>query len=337
MLRLFDARMDIDLRCNYKCPFCWAAYENSTKKTMELSNVCSCLESLKGFCWHVHLSCAGEPLLHPEFENIMEYARINLQRTDTTLITNGFNLNENFAHAICNSEITSVDISVHSLSSELFTKLTGVTRENGVNQVIQNINTLIKVRGNRRFPKIVINSVVMRSTINGLEEIAKWICNSNIDGLRIIWLQPDGSSFSKEEYMPHSKETLNKLVHLRHMLRTHRKYYDDPDMGIFDKLLTVMSGIRFTKRPVEYLFHAFRKFTNRINNKHCNIFGMTLFVNQTGNISICPNGTNSIDHLIYLSPFKITKQIMKTIKTNDYINCQQCGIYASRQVQKNSI
>lgn len=334
MFRLFDARLDIDLRCNYRCPFCWSLQGNH--KSMDLATVESSLSVLKKYCWHIYLSCSGEPLLHKDFNKIMHYVGDNLNQTDTTIITNGWKLTSEYSHAICNAGITTVIISIHSLDAAIFRKLTGIESNNGLDEVNSNIESLIKTRGNRNYPKIIINTVVMKSTINGLHDIAKWICNSDINGLRLLWFQPQDDIFSQEEYLKPSKATDKIVADLNNILRSHGKFFDAPYLSIINRCKSVLSGLNYTKRPIEFLYHSFRKFVNTILNKRCKIAGLSLFVSQTGDISVCPNGLKMIGTVTQLQTENVNKKVFSMIRDNNDDTCKQCGIDVSMKIQKDS-
>lgn len=82
--------LELTSKCNLACTYC---YQNSSIRRNDfLSSPLSLLEQLKQLgVEHVELT-GGEPLLHPEFEKIAEYAVRNFKTCG--LITNGMLLND---------------------------------------------------------------------------------------------------------------------------------------------------------------------------------------------------------------------------------------------------
>ncbi len=79
--------------CNLKCKHCYITQNKKLEKSDFIS-----LDLIKNtiysnstrFVENIYLT-GGEPLMHPQFNNIL---RMCLKRTDTTIITNGVNIND---------------------------------------------------------------------------------------------------------------------------------------------------------------------------------------------------------------------------------------------------
>ena len=61
--------LEITDACNLRCPFC--AYEKGNS-FMSLDQIDDYTSQIKPFCNYIYLHILGEPLLHPDFEKILD-------------------------------------------------------------------------------------------------------------------------------------------------------------------------------------------------------------------------------------------------------------------------
>ena len=129
--------LEITNTCNLNCPFC--TYEKGNN-FLSFDLIENYIKQIKPICNYIYLHILGEPLLHPDFNrilNLLDTSDMNLQ-----LVTNGTLLYK-YPNIFSHKCIRKLSISVHSinnidLSSDYF---------NTINRLIDsNSNTNIELR-----------------------------------------------------------------------------------------------------------------------------------------------------------------------------------------------
>lgn len=102
--------LEITNKCNLKCPFCTNEKGNSF---MEIDDINNYLNQIKEFTDYIYLHVLGEPLLHPNFESILNL--LDEKNMKLQLVTNGTLLkNINILKHKC---LRKLSISLHSVNN----------------------------------------------------------------------------------------------------------------------------------------------------------------------------------------------------------------------------
>ena len=104
--------LEITNSCNLNCPFCEAQKKHDF---MSLDLIHRNLTQIKTICDYVYLHVLGEPLLHPEFDHILDICdelKLNVQ-----LVTNGTLLFK-YPNILKHPSLRKLSISVHSIDHQ---------------------------------------------------------------------------------------------------------------------------------------------------------------------------------------------------------------------------
>jgi len=135
--------------CNYRCVFCYQTDNKFNKRStgfmghMKLETFKEIIDQAYGNVEFISLASRGEPLLCPEFKDMLKYTRdkfFNLK-----INTNASLLDEKMAHAILESGVKTLVFSADAATKKLYDEL----RVNGdLNKVLKNIKKFqdIKVK-----------------------------------------------------------------------------------------------------------------------------------------------------------------------------------------------
>ena len=163
--------------CNYRCVFCYQTDNKFNKRStgfmghMKLETFKEIIDQAYGNVEFISLASRGEPLLCPEFKDMLKYTRdkfFNLK-----INTNASLLDEKMAHAILESGVKTLVFSADAASKKLYDEL----RVNGdLNKILKNIKKFqdIKVK---KYPdsKIITRvSGVKVNTKQNLDEMEKF-------------------------------------------------------------------------------------------------------------------------------------------------------------------
>lgn len=102
--------LEITDACNLNCPFC--TYEKGDH-FLTLDQIDDYTSQIRAFCDYIYLHILGEPLLHPEFEKILEI--LDEKSFHLQLVTNGVLL-KRYPDLLKHSCLRKLSISLHSIS-----------------------------------------------------------------------------------------------------------------------------------------------------------------------------------------------------------------------------
>ncbi|MEJ5362018.1 MAG: GTP 3',8-cyclase MoaA [Spirochaetota bacterium] len=175
-------RISVTDHCNLRCMYCmpsdikWLPHEEilRNEEIVQLVDIFVSLGIKK-----VRFT-GGEPLLRKGFFDIVKQVRSNHKDLEICITTNGILL-EQYVDKIQEFNIQKVNVSLDSLNPDTFTKITGV---NAINKVIHGIQKITALEG----VECKINSVIMESTLNELEELLRFA--TKIHAIRFIERMP---------------------------------------------------------------------------------------------------------------------------------------------------
>jgi len=109
---------------------------------------------------HVCLNGFGEPLMHPQFVDIVKYTRSVLPWVKISIYSNGTLLNEQLAARILGSGLTEINISIDASTPETYRK---VRRGGRFDILHENIRGLLQKRreAGRKLPLVGVNFVML--------------------------------------------------------------------------------------------------------------------------------------------------------------------------------
>ena len=103
--------LEITNACNLNCPFC--TYEKG-QSYMNINDIDNYLKQIKPYCDYIYLHIIVEPLLHPNFNeilNLLDQYQMHLQ-----LVTNGLLLSK-YPDLLNHSCLRKLSISIHSINN----------------------------------------------------------------------------------------------------------------------------------------------------------------------------------------------------------------------------
>ncbi len=286
MTRLLEARLDLDTRCNFRCLYCRNFDEaDGARGPIALSLLDSAGRYLSPHCWSVYLSCAGEPLLHPAFVQALAVADRAFARCDTSLVTNGWHLTPPAAQAIASSRLSTVYVSIDTVDPTLYSRLCR-TPADGLERVQRNVLELRRLVGARPYPKVVITSIAMRSTLEGLPAVTRWAAQSGLCGHKVQLLVPASMPGQDEELTPDGL-TERVLADAARVARSRGLHFDYPYGVTAEKLVSVLCALRLVRHRLEYVASAAsRALVSR--RRGCRFVPFELNMLGDGRITVCP-------------------------------------------------
>jgi len=159
---------------------------------------------------HLSLSCTAEPLLSDMFLQILKLiGKYNLPLVD--FVTNATLLNRKTADVIISSGIDFMLVSVDSADKEVFKR---IRKGANLEKVIKNIEGFQEMKRERGLtkPAIRFSSVLMRSTIEGIEDLM-WLAHRlGAEGIVFRHLIPYVPLQLRDETLFDCKKSANKYI-----------------------------------------------------------------------------------------------------------------------------
>ena len=158
------AQIEPTTRCNYTCGFCVGRH--MPQQDIALDTFRSFIDQTEGL-EALELQGEGEPLLHPQFFDMVALARDKFPRLEVSMITNGSMFTQQNIQQILDHGIARIFVSLESAKDEDFQRIRG----GKLDRVRRGIRHLVAARDERNMqtPLIGLSVTVLRSTAGELE------------------------------------------------------------------------------------------------------------------------------------------------------------------------
>ena len=173
-------------RCNFKCKFC--AGRHMKQRDMNLQDFKRIIQSFTGIR-HIELQGEGEPLLNPDFFNMVELARLHHPGVRISCITNGGLFTPGNIDHLLALQLDTLYVSLESPTPRVFERIRGGDLEN----VIAGMRNLLDGRNRRRCakPALGLNITILRDTADEYPGIIYLYEELGLDGgFGLQFLQP---------------------------------------------------------------------------------------------------------------------------------------------------
>lgn len=166
--------VEITSHCNLSCEMCVQRVWQEHPNAMPLETFAELMQQVRALPAPptIHLGGYGEPMVHPDFLEIVRLAKDTGAVVEMT--TNGMMLTRERAQVLLDLELDKLVVSVDGLTPDSYSDV----RVNGdLNRVIQNLRYLHQLRirkyGRHGKPHFAIAFVAMKSNIDELPELAR--------------------------------------------------------------------------------------------------------------------------------------------------------------------
>jgi MoaA/NifB/PqqE/SkfB family radical SAM enzyme len=178
-----EAQIEITNKCNFTCPMCPREIMDVPLTNMEFGLFKEVVRKLSGVKDFI-LTGWGEPLLHPNFFEMVIFVSSVNPDARIRFTTNGSLLNKDIRGNILNSKIEQVSISIDGIDNMSdFSEGHSESKK-----VIENVKALASERNSNRRPAIVFQSTIHNNNLKGLKELIKFGGKNGIDRMNLVRL-----------------------------------------------------------------------------------------------------------------------------------------------------
>ena len=179
--------IDLTYICNFTCHYCqWGDPTNKKRKNIQLDKLLVKSKSLKQIGVERIVFSGGEPLLHPNFREIVEYYGKSVN--EVIVITNGLLLNDERLVEYSNHGLTGITFSLDSTDEQICLETRNISGET-LAKVLKNIQRAVNNKRNGRLEEVGMNVVVSSANCK-LEDVERTMSFASLVGLDFVKFQP---------------------------------------------------------------------------------------------------------------------------------------------------
>ena len=194
---------DITQQCNFNCKHCYSDAKKNVQNELTTQEVFGIIEQLKeaqvGFVYIL----GGEPLIRPDFSQILE--RFHEKDIPLMLNTNGWFMDEQWANKIANSSVKHLRFSLDGSTPKTHDDLRGV--KGSFERVIKGISICRKMN----IPQISCSYTVTAKNIDEIRQTCELLVQMGVDAMQFGPLSSTGRATDHPELTLSSKDS-NQLT-----------------------------------------------------------------------------------------------------------------------------
>ena len=198
-------RLSITDVCNFKCGYClpngYQIDKSDNRKFLHIDEISRLVRALSQLGVSKIRLTGGEPTIRKDFFDIIKIIKNNSEIKKIVITTNGYHL-DRIANKIKESALDGINISIDSLNTETFKKITGHDRLPEILKGIENLQNL-------NFENIKINAVLLKGINDSKKDFDQWanfIQNHKIDFRYIELMQTgDNLEYFRRYHVPATK------------------------------------------------------------------------------------------------------------------------------------
>lgn len=291
--------IDITNRCNCRCKQCdiWKSDEGTELPTEAWKAILIKLKEWRGL-FNLTIG-GGEPFLRKDIVELIAFA--SRHGILTNVLTNGILINEKIVSQLEHSGLDRIAVSIDGLSRETNDITRGI--KGAFEKTLKAVNLLSKMKSG---PLVTVSTIIMKTNLNDLVEMAKWADAKGINGILFQSLNANFATNYKPDWYKTNELWIDN--------------YDDVCRVLNELIKMKRQGIRIIN-SVEQLedMKAYFKNPNATTEKrNCKVGWQNFCIVPNGDVQLCYQ-MNPIGNVFRDSPEDVwcsekAKQLRKNIK-----------------------
>lgn len=173
--RLLSMEIELSLRCNFKCTYCYVPHESYFDNELSVDEIRDAILQAKELGARKIILLGGEPSIYPNIGEVIQF--LNSQDLETELFTNGSGITRSFAQQLHAAKVRVV-LKMNSFDPTLQDSLAG---KKGAFDIIQKALGNLKEAG---YPSgeafLALSTIICRQNRHELVDIWTWIRDNNM-------------------------------------------------------------------------------------------------------------------------------------------------------------
>jgi len=268
--------------CSFKCKMC-NVWEDKNTTDLDLNTAYGIIDQVSRFNddeFFVHF-IGGETLLYKKLPELIKYT--SDKGINTTITTNGYNLNKEKITVLSGSGLSHLSISLDSINEKTHDLLRG--KEGSYNKIMKGLLLLEKYAPNLN---VSINTGISDLNLFDLVALSKFVLNDNLKHIYFIAMDKPFQSNYDSDWRHSSPVSF-----------LWPKDHDKIDRA-FDLLIWEKRNNKKIKNSIEQLelYREYYKHPEKfVKKKGCKFGDKNIQIDQTGNIMLCSKNFLPIGHI----------------------------------------
>jgi radical SAM protein with 4Fe4S-binding SPASM domain len=173
--RLLSMEIEFSLRCNFRCPYCYAPREDRLRDELTPEEIRAAVLQAKALGAVKIIVLGGEPSIYPHTPELIRFMRTNGLTVE--MFTNGSGVTDDLAEMLYAQQVRVV-LKMNTFDEALQNRLSGHAR---AYRIIQSALSRLKAAG---YPSpdhfLAVSSIICRQNIAELPRLWQWLREQNI-------------------------------------------------------------------------------------------------------------------------------------------------------------
>ena len=206
--RLLSMELELSLRCNFRCPYCYVPDKEVLENELSLDEIFSAITQANELGSQKIILLGGEPMLYPYLFEVIEHIRS--MNMDVEMFTNGFGITEGIAEKLLAYGVNVV-LKMNTFDENIQDELSG---HKGAYTIIHDAFRNLQAAGYpSRNSFMAVSTIICRQNIDELRDLWKWLRDKNIEPyFEIITPQGDATNNDWLSVEPREVELLFKDI-----------------------------------------------------------------------------------------------------------------------------
>ena len=173
--RLLTMEIELSLRCNFSCPYCYVPKPDYFRDELSLEEIRDAILQGKALGARKIIILGGEPTIYPQLKELIQFIRN--EGLEVELFTNGTGVDDTLARFFHNHAVRVV-LKMNTFNPELQDRMSG---KKGAYDIIQTALKNLKEAG---YPSkeafLAVSTVICAPNIDELPRLWRWLRDQNI-------------------------------------------------------------------------------------------------------------------------------------------------------------
>ncbi len=172
---LLSMEIELSLRCNFRCPYCYVPDKETLQNELSLAELCDVIDQAHSLGARKIILLGGEPMLYPYLFDIIEY--IAERNMDIEMFTNGFGITTGIAQRLFKYKV-SVALKMNTFDEKKQDELAG---HNGAFTIIQDaFRNLCTAGYPSENPFLAVSTIICKQNIDELAGLWQWLRDQDV-------------------------------------------------------------------------------------------------------------------------------------------------------------
>ena len=173
--RLLSMEIEITLKCNFQCPYCYVPDKPAPENELSMDEIMDVILQAREIGAKKIILLGGEPAIHPNILTIIQFIRNH--GLEVEMFTNGSMITKKFAKELYKNQVRVV-LKMNTFDEKLQDLLTG--RKGSFKVINKAFNNLRQAGYPSKQGFMAVSTIICRQNLDEIPDLWRWLRNRNI-------------------------------------------------------------------------------------------------------------------------------------------------------------